>query len=155
ILGAYRAVPPGVLPWVAAVLIAAELLAGVWLLARPRSPALTPVWVYTAVAVAWAALGGQAYARGLAVGNRGWFGVCLAQRLTLVHPGPGRAAAGLRRDHDPCRSARPARPIRVGGGEFGRVEVHTHIATTGQPGPQRGVSAAEVEYGGVGRHGGG
>jgi hypothetical protein len=82
ILGAYDAAPAGVLPWLAAVLIVAELLAGVWLLARPRSRALAPVWVYTTVAAAWMALGVQAYARGLAVDNCGCFGRYLSQRLT-------------------------------------------------------------------------
>lgn len=82
ILSAYQAVPAGVLPWLAAVLIVAELLAGVWLLARPRSRALTPVWVYTGVAMLWAALGVRAYARRLAVDNCGCFGVYLTQRLT-------------------------------------------------------------------------
>jgi hypothetical protein len=82
ILGAYGAAPAGVLPWLAAMLIAAELLAGVWLPGWPRSRALTPVWVYTGVALMWTTLGVQAYARGLAVGNCGCFGRYLSQRLT-------------------------------------------------------------------------
>jgi Methylamine utilisation protein MauE len=82
ILGAYDASPAGVLPWLAAVLIAAELLAGAWLLIRPRSRALTPVGVYTAVALFWAVLGAQAFARGLAVHNCGCFGRYLGQQLS-------------------------------------------------------------------------
>jgi FtsH-binding integral membrane protein len=87
---AYEAVPAGVLPWLAAVLIVAELLAGVWLLARPRSAALTPVWVYTAVALLWTALGVQAYLRGADVDNCGCFGRYLGQQLswfTLLQDG--------------------------------------------------------------------
>ena len=82
ILGAYDAAPAGVLPWLAAALIIAELVAGVWLLARPRSAALTPVWVYTAVALLWTALGVQAYLRGVAVDNCGCFGRYLSQQLS-------------------------------------------------------------------------
>jgi hypothetical protein len=82
ILGAYDAVPPAGLAWLAAVLIGAELLGGGWLLARPRSPALAPVWVFAAVASAWTVLGVQAYLRGLAVDNCGCFGSYLSQRLT-------------------------------------------------------------------------
>ncbi len=47
ILAAYRIGPAVVLPWLAAVLILAELAGGLWLLTRPRSCALTPVWIYT------------------------------------------------------------------------------------------------------------
>jgi hypothetical protein len=82
ILRAYDVAPAGMLPWLAAVLIAAELLTGAWLLFRPRSRALTPVWVYTAVALIWAVLGAQAIARGLAVHNCGCFGRYLSQRLS-------------------------------------------------------------------------
>ena len=82
ILGAYDVAPAWVLPWLAAVLIGAEVLAGAWMLVRPRSSALTPVWVYTSVALVWAALGVEAYARGLAVDNCGCFGLYLQQRLT-------------------------------------------------------------------------
>src|SRR5262249_7859876 len=82
ILGAYQAVPAPILPALAAGLIVAELLAGVWLLTRPRSPALTPVWVYTAVTGVWAVLGLQAQLRGLPVANCGCFGIYLGQRLS-------------------------------------------------------------------------
>ncbi|MDN5860224.1 MAG: hypothetical protein L0H84_16560 [Pseudonocardia sp.] len=83
ILDAYRLLPPAALPVLAAGLIAAELVCGVWFVARPRSRAATPVWVYTAVAVAWAGLGLQAYLRGLPVDNCGCFGLYLTQRLSL------------------------------------------------------------------------
>ncbi|MGH3432325.1 MAG: MauE/DoxX family redox-associated membrane protein [Thermocrispum sp.] len=66
----------------AVALIAGELLAGVWFLARPRSKALAPVWVYTGVSVVWTVLAVQAYARGLAVDNCGCFGIYLTQRLS-------------------------------------------------------------------------
>jgi hypothetical protein len=82
ILGAYDAVPPAALLWLAAALIGAELLAGGWLLARPRTATPAPAWVYAAVAAAWMVLGGQAYLRGLVVDNCGCFGSYLTQRLT-------------------------------------------------------------------------
>lgn len=82
ILAAYDALPYKALPWLATAMVGAELLAGVWLLARPRSSAIAPVWVYTAVAVAWTLLGVQAYARGIEVANCGCFGVYLGQRLS-------------------------------------------------------------------------
>lgn len=83
ILDAYRALPPAALPVLAAGLIAAELVCGIWFVARPRSLAATPVWLYTAVAVVWAGLGVQAYLRGLPVDNCGCFGLYLTQRLSL------------------------------------------------------------------------
>jgi len=82
ILEAYGAVPAAGSPLLAAALIVAELLGGGWLLARPRSRALAPVWIYTAVSVAWTLLGLQAYLRGLVVPNCGCFGVYLTQRLS-------------------------------------------------------------------------
>jgi hypothetical protein len=82
ILGAYHAVPAPVLPWLAGMLIAGEAVCGVWLLARPRSRALAPVWIYTAVTGVWALLGVQAQLRGLPVANCGCFGVYLGQRLS-------------------------------------------------------------------------
>jgi hypothetical protein len=82
ILDAYEALPAGALPWLAGVLIAAELTAGVWLVARPRSLALTPVWIYMAVAVAWTVLGVQAFVRDVPVSNCGCFGRYLTQRLS-------------------------------------------------------------------------
>lgn len=83
ILDAYRLLPASALPVLAAGLIAAELVCGVWFLARPGSRAVTPVWVYTASSVVWAGLGLQAYLRGLPVDNCGCFGVYLTQRLSL------------------------------------------------------------------------
>ncbi|MFR9775888.1 MauE/DoxX family redox-associated membrane protein [Micromonospora sp. MS34] len=81
ILAAYQLLPAGGLPLLAATLILAELTGGIWLLARPRSTAFTPVWIYTGVSVVWAGLGTQAFARGLTVDNCGCFGVHLTQRL--------------------------------------------------------------------------
>jgi hypothetical protein len=82
ILAAYRAVPAGVLPWLAGALVAGEAVCGVWLASRPRSRGLAPVWLYTAVTGVWALLGGQAQLRGLPVTNCGCFGIYLSQRLS-------------------------------------------------------------------------
>jgi hypothetical protein len=65
-----------------AVLITAHLVAGLWLLARPRSIRLAPVWLYLAVALLWTGLGLQGVLRGLEVDNCGCFGVYLTQRLS-------------------------------------------------------------------------
>jgi hypothetical protein len=65
-----------------AVLIAAQLVCGLWLLARPRSTSLTPVWLYLAVALLWTGLGLQGVLRGLEVDNCGCFGSYLTQRLS-------------------------------------------------------------------------
>ena len=83
ILDAYRLLPAPALPVLAAGLIGAELVCGVWFLARPRSHGAAPVWIYTAVSLVWAGLGVQAYVRGLRVDNCGCFGVYLPQRLSL------------------------------------------------------------------------
>jgi uncharacterized protein (DUF427 family) len=120
ILNAYDAAPAGVLPWLAAVLIAAELLAGAWLLLRPRSRAMTPVWVYTAVALIWAVLGAQASARGLAVHNCGCFGRYLGQRLswfTLAQDGLLLVYAAIM-----VRGGLRARRSRIGAGDRGTDE---------------------------------
>ncbi|MCH0562988.1 MULTISPECIES: MauE/DoxX family redox-associated membrane protein [unclassified Streptomyces] len=82
ILSAYGLVTGGAAAVPAVALIAGELVCGTWFLARPRSDALAPVWVYTAVSVTWTVLAVQAYARGLAVANCGCFGVHLTQRLS-------------------------------------------------------------------------
>ncbi|MFI2347139.1 MauE/DoxX family redox-associated membrane protein [Streptomyces sp. NPDC019443] len=66
----------------AVALIVGELVCGVWFLARPRSRARVPVWVFTGLAVVWALLAVQAYARGLTVANCGCFGMYLTQRLS-------------------------------------------------------------------------
>ncbi|MDI3406230.1 MauE/DoxX family redox-associated membrane protein [Streptomyces cavernicola] len=82
VLGAYGLVhgaPAGVL---AALLIAGELVCGAWFLARPRSTAIVPVWVYAAVSLMWSGLAVQAYARGLTVDNCGCFGNYLTQQLS-------------------------------------------------------------------------
>ncbi|NUR05228.1 MAG: hypothetical protein HOY79_54615 [Streptomyces sp.] len=68
----------------AAVLIAGELAGGLWFLARPQSPALPPVWAYTAVSVAWSALAAQAFARGLTVPRCGCFGTYASQHLSWI-----------------------------------------------------------------------
>lgn len=118
ILGAYGVAPAEALPWLAAVLIAAELVAGVMLLARPRSSRLAPVWAYTAVALLWTVLGVQAYARGLAVDNCGCFGLYLSQRLswfTLVQDGLLLAYAGLMIRAGLRARATPAETVPVEG----------------------------------------
>ncbi|MGH3645836.1 MAG: MauE/DoxX family redox-associated membrane protein [Micromonosporaceae bacterium] len=83
ILAAYQAAPAPMLLPLAVALLVGEAVTGVWFLARPRAQSLTPVWVYTAVSLVWAALGVQAYLRGLDVANCGCFGVYLTQRLSL------------------------------------------------------------------------
>jgi hypothetical protein len=82
ILAAYGLVSRAGATALAVALIAGELLCGVWFLFRPRSRARVPVWVFTGVAVVWALLAAQAYARGLTVANCGCFGLYLPQRLT-------------------------------------------------------------------------
>ncbi|MCH7230911.1 hypothetical protein L0U85_08620 [Glycomyces sp. L485] len=81
IIGAYDVVPgPLLIPFVV-VLIAAEAVTGLWLLARPRSTSLTPVWMYAGVSMVWTILAVQAFARGLDIANCGCFGVYLVQPL--------------------------------------------------------------------------
>ncbi|MEU8849699.1 MauE/DoxX family redox-associated membrane protein [Streptomyces sp. NPDC048564] len=82
ILSAYGLVTGSAATVLAVALIAGELVCGIWFLARPRSKALAPVWVYTAVSVVWTVLALQAYARGLSVSNCGCFGIYPAQRLS-------------------------------------------------------------------------
>lgn len=82
ILATYGLVDSAAAIALAVVLIAGELVCGVWFLARPRSKALPPVWVFTAVSVMWTFLAVQAYARGLTVTNCGCFGIYLSQRLS-------------------------------------------------------------------------
>lgn len=82
ILGAYGLVHGAAAAVLTVLLIVGELVCGVWFLARPRSRALAPVWLYTAVSLVWSGLAVQAYLRGLAVDNCGCFGVYLTQRLT-------------------------------------------------------------------------
>ncbi|AYV26451.1 MauE/DoxX family redox-associated membrane protein [Streptomyces avidinii] len=65
----------------AVALISAETVTAGWFLARPRSRAITPVWLYTGVAVVWSVLASQAFARGLVLDNCGCFGTYLAQPL--------------------------------------------------------------------------
>ncbi|MEV6329356.1 MauE/DoxX family redox-associated membrane protein [Streptomyces sp. NPDC051909] len=82
ILSAYGLVTGGAATALALALIAGELVSGIWFVARPRSKALAPVWVYTGVSVVWTVLAAQAYARGLTVANCGCFGIYLTQRLS-------------------------------------------------------------------------
>ncbi|WP_165990000.1 MauE/DoxX family redox-associated membrane protein [Streptomyces sp. YIM 98790] len=81
ILAAYGLVDGAGATALAVALICGELLCGGWFLARPRSRAAAPVWVYTAVSLVWTALAVQAFARGLAVANCGCFGRYLSQSL--------------------------------------------------------------------------
>jgi Methylamine utilisation protein MauE len=83
ILSAYGAGGPVAMRTLAVVLVAGELVCGLWFLARPRSSAMVPVMVYSVVSLVWATLGAQAIIRGLAVANCGCFGVYLHQRLSL------------------------------------------------------------------------
>ena len=81
ILAAYQV--PGVANHgFAAALIAAQLVCGLWLLARPRSTSLAPVGLYLPVALLWTGLGLQGLLRGLEVANCGCFGLYLTQRLS-------------------------------------------------------------------------
>ncbi|MCZ4102845.1 MauE/DoxX family redox-associated membrane protein [Streptomyces sp. H39-C1] len=84
ILAAYGLVDGVAATALAVTLIAGELVCGIWFLAHPRSTARTPVWIYAAVSVMWAALAVQAYARGLTVANCGCFGVRLSQPLSWI-----------------------------------------------------------------------
>lgn len=81
ILSAYQV--PGVANYgFVAGVIAAQLVCGLWLLARPRSTSLAPVWLYLAVALLWTGLGLQGVLRKLEVDNCGCFGLYLTQRLS-------------------------------------------------------------------------
>ncbi|MGP4050432.1 MauE/DoxX family redox-associated membrane protein [Streptomyces sp. 2A115] len=82
ILAAYGLVTGAAATALAVALIAGELVCGIWFMARPRSNALVPVWVFTAVSMVWSLLAVQAYARGLTVANCGCFGSYLSQRLS-------------------------------------------------------------------------
>lgn len=104
----------------AVALIAGELVCGVWFLARPRSRAIVPVWVFTGVAVVWALLAVQAYARGLTVANCGCFGICLTQRLSwfvLAQDALLLLYAGLLRAARRIPAASPARTGVPDGGD--------------------------------------
>lgn len=65
----------------AVVLLAGELVSGLWLLVVPRRRPLLPVVVFTFTSMLWSLLAAQAFARGLALDNCGCFGVYLAQPL--------------------------------------------------------------------------
>ncbi|MFE9366051.1 MauE/DoxX family redox-associated membrane protein [Streptomyces sp. NPDC006978] len=81
ILTAYGLTSGAVSTALAVALISAEAVTALWFLARPRSHAATPVWLYTGVAVVWAVLATQAFARGLVLDNCGCFGTSLTQPL--------------------------------------------------------------------------
>lgn len=84
ILGAYGLVHGAAATVLALGLIAGEAVCGVWFLARPRSHAPAPVWVYTAVSLVWGALAFPAWVRGLTVANCGCFGRFLAQPMSWI-----------------------------------------------------------------------
>lgn len=119
ILSAYGLVDGAAAPVLAVGLIAGELVCGLWFLARPRSTAFAPVWVYTAVSLVWSVLAVQAYVRGLTVANCGCFGVYLPQRLgwfVLVQDALTLLYAGL-----VLRGARRAQAVRAARGEHSGV----------------------------------
>ena len=82
ILGSYGLVDGHTATALTVLLIAGELVCAAWFLARPRSKAVTPVWVFTGVSLIWSTLAAQAFARGLVVENCGCLGVYLSQRLS-------------------------------------------------------------------------
>ena len=65
----------------AVMLLAGELVSGLWLLVMPRRRPLIPAVVFALTSVLWSTLAVQAFARGLALDNCGCFGVYLAQPL--------------------------------------------------------------------------
>lgn len=81
ILEAYRFGGRGAAWAFAAVVMAAELAAGVHLLRPSAEHRSLGASLGVAVAVAWTILAGQAFARGLALDNCGCFGVHLGQPL--------------------------------------------------------------------------
>jgi hypothetical protein len=120
ILAAYQV--PGVANHgFAAALIAAQLVCGLWLLARSRSTNLAPVGLYLSVALLWTGLGLQGLLRGLEVANCGCFGLYLTQRLSwfvLAQDGllllygyltvrSARRARGVAAEPSPARSPPP------------------------------------------------
>lgn len=107
ILAAYGLVSGVGATALAVALIAGELVCGVWFLARPRSRARVPVWVFTGVAVVWALLAAQAYARGL-------LRPLPAPAAELVRARPGRTSAALRRSAT-ARQRRSARAVLAPG----------------------------------------
>ncbi|QHY94402.1 Methylamine utilization protein MauE [Streptomyces sp. S4.7] len=81
ILTSYGLTSGAVSTALAVVLIGAEAVTALWFLVRPRSRAVTPVRLYTGVAVVWSVLAAQAFARGFVLDNCGCFGTYLAQPL--------------------------------------------------------------------------
>lgn len=123
ILSAFGLVTGSAATALAVVLIAGELVCGIWFLARPRSKALPPVWVYTGVSVVWSLLAAQAYACGLTVANCGCFGIYLAQRLswfvlfqdalTLLYAGLLLRAAHVRPARESSGRVEAGRDVRI------------------------------------------
>ncbi|MGH3898020.1 MAG: MauE/DoxX family redox-associated membrane protein [Pseudonocardiaceae bacterium] len=72
---------PGTAWTLAVMLLAGELVSGLWLLAVPRRRSLVPAIVFALTSVLWSVLAAQAFARGVALDNCGCFGVYLAQPL--------------------------------------------------------------------------
>lgn len=72
---------PGVAWTLAVMLLAGELVSGLWLLVVPRLRPIAPAVVFALTSVLWSALAAQAFVRGLALDNCGCFGVYLAQPL--------------------------------------------------------------------------
>ncbi|GBP98777.1 hypothetical protein SSP531S_01700 [Streptomyces spongiicola] len=129
ILAGYGLVAGSAAAVLAVALIVGELVCGVWFLARPRSRALAPVLVFTGVAVVWALLAVQAFARGLTVANCGCFGVYLVQRLSwfvlvqdallLLYAGVLLRTALGTPPPTAARPPTPARPAAAPGGGSG------------------------------------
>jgi len=122
ILSAYGLVDVAAAAVLAAWLIAGELACGPWFLARPRSTAIAPVCVYTAVSLVWSVLAVQAYVRGLTVANCGCFGVYLPQRLgwfVLAQDALTLLYAWLL-----LRGARRAQAVRAARGDHSGVREH-------------------------------
>ena len=63
------------------VLLAGELVSGLWLLVMPGVAPIVAAIVFALTSLLWSALAAQAFARGLTLANCGCFGVYLAQPL--------------------------------------------------------------------------
>ncbi|GAA4081866.1 hypothetical protein GCM10022233_73650 [Streptomyces shaanxiensis] len=112
ILGGYGLVNDAAATLLTVVLIVGELVCGVWFLARPRSAAIAPVWVYTAVSLVWGALAVQAFRTRAGGGQLRLFRELPSAAARLVRTGPGHAGPPVCRRtaalHPPVRGlARP------------------------------------------------
>ncbi len=81
VLETYLLGGPGTAWPLAVMLLAGELVSGLWLLVAPRRRPIIPATVFALTSVLWSSLAVQAFARGLALDNCGCFGVYLAQPL--------------------------------------------------------------------------